>query len=1622
MKKTKLLFALLLICSLPIFSQVSFIEVTTPFDDVDDSSVAFADIDGDGDKDVLITGKNNSFSEITRLYTNDGNGNFALVNGTPFDNVTSSSVAFADIDGDNDQDVLISGNNGSTQISKLYKNDGTGNFTLVTGTPFDGVLLGSIAFADVDGDNDQDVLITGHDSSSSKISKLYTNNGSGTFTLVSGTPFDGASDSSVAFADIDGDNDQDVLITGNNGSSFESKLYTNNGSGTFTLVSGTPFVNIRKGSVAFTDIDGDNDQDLLITGQSNGFGRNTELYKNNGSGSFTLVTGVPFDRVDNSSVAFADVDGDNDQDVLITGLVGSSAISKLYINDGNGDFTLVTGTPFDGVNRGSIAFEDINGDNKQDVLITGNNNSFSKTSKLYKNTTSYAPTTITTAATSITQNTVLIGGDITKNNGLTVTERGIVYSTTDQTPEIGETGVIKDTNGAGLGMYSKTISGLNSETIYYYRAYSINSDGIGYGNVMAFATLGLSISSISRLNPTAQDLYDTSATYQIIFSKPVKDVDVSDFITNSLGVTINSVTAISNTTYNVALTNITTSGDVLLQTKGVAGVTGSNDITTLAGPAQTTTVDQQSKDDYLNQSTLGQTFTASTFGSIKSVTFYLEPGQHTFSGTADLKLYSGVSNNGGTEIDSESVTITSSTDSAGQTFTFSTPMTLSAGITHTITLENFSGSGSHALSSNRNGGYNGGHIIFSGMNNSSHLDFDLKIKIIEEETTIGDIALSTVAPITNEKYIKRSKTPETATVDATIVNNTNITLNGDISFQGLSTVTERGFLYSTTDTNPKIGDTDVTRDINGAGTGVFSKTFSGLTPNTTYFYRAYAINTQGVGYGEVKKVFFNHALHFDKSNDYITIPDNAAFDFSNGFSIEAWVRVTSFSGNPVIFSQYASNQKAFATIVKTDGSIENTISTDGSSDTYYTTANKITPHIWQHVAFTYDGTTMKFYINGTEAGIDGSVTGSTGTVFNSTAPIELGARNGSLFYGGDMDEVRIWTKTLTNTEINNQKDSRIDPSTANLVAYYNFNNGVLFGDNTSITEIKDVTSNNLVGTLNGFNRIGATSNFVEGVTSGSFGTNGIKTNFFNTTGNWSAASNWSLGTVPTQIEKAIISSGNTVTIDVDDLVIDDFTLENNATLSIPADKEITIQNEFSTSGNLELLSDKNNSGVLFLDGTTSGNVTYTRGGLLANEWYIITPPVSGQTIKSFAENVSNDIRTNTSVSPTRYAIATYDDSKATGTRWVYFDANVNATDTFTAGQSYSMSRATNGGVSFTGTLTVNDLNKTLTAGAWNAIGNPFTTYYPANKNSSTSFLNDNLSKLDINFPSLYIWDDTQNKYVAVTELDATARSLPPGQGFFIKMKAGETEILFNEEKRTLKPATGTTDFSKTETTPNITLTVTQGKTAVHTSIKFFDNTTAGFDAGYDIGNFDSGSLDIYSHLVDNSNTNNYTIQSLSNSNFDGVVIPISINAKKGDQITLSGVFTNIPSEINVYLEDRNTNSFTELTATSQKEIVIENEGATKDRFYIHLSQKALNTNTTLLTDVALYSNHKTVFIHNIKEAGTFTLHSMLGSQVYQQKVSVSAKTEIPLKDLSIGIYLATLKTNSGTITKKIILE
>lgn len=95
--------------------------------------------------------------------------------------------------------------------------------------------------------------------------------------------------------------------------------------------------------------------------------------------------------------------------------------------------------------------------------------------------------------------------------------------------------------------------------------------------------------------------------------------------------------------------------------------------------------------------------------------------------------------------------------------------------------------------------------------------------------------------------------PTVSTTTVTNISTTTATAGGRVSNDGGFTVTQRGVCFSTSP-YPQVTDMHTT---DGAGTGTFVSYLSGLTPGTTYYYRAYATNAIGTVYGE-QSVFVTH--------------------------------------------------------------------------------------------------------------------------------------------------------------------------------------------------------------------------------------------------------------------------------------------------------------------------------------------------------------------------------------------------------------------------------------------------------------------------------------------------------------------------------------------------------------------------------------------------------------------------------------------------------------------------------------------------------------------------------------------------------------------------------------------
>lgn len=293
------------------------------------------DIDGDGDLDIFLSGLNESEETMSMVYRNDGTGVFTEDGSSSILPFFIGDAEFIDSDGDSDLDIILTGAVSDTfAATKLYLNDGSGNFTS-TLTDIDSLAytFSDISVGDVDSDGDQDIFMCGNAVVGSTgvgfISRLYLNNGSNMFS-VSPQMFGGIS-GVAKFSDYDNDEDLDLIMSGTNDLGGISYIYNNDGNGQFSLNPENPIPPLEGAAITLLDADQDGDQDLFITGIDNVALEFVFVYFDNQDGTFVPVDDQPFTGVWAATIEAGDIDGDSDLDLYVSGAF-APAFASLYVN------------------------------------------------------------------------------------------------------------------------------------------------------------------------------------------------------------------------------------------------------------------------------------------------------------------------------------------------------------------------------------------------------------------------------------------------------------------------------------------------------------------------------------------------------------------------------------------------------------------------------------------------------------------------------------------------------------------------------------------------------------------------------------------------------------------------------------------------------------------------------------------------------------------------------------------------------------------------------------------------------------------------------------------------------------------------------------------------------------------------------------------------------------------------------------------------------------------------------------------------------------------------------------------------------------------------------------------
>jgi len=182
-------------------------------------------------------------------------------------------------------------------------------------------------------------------------------------------------------------------------------------------------------------------------------------------------------------------------------------------------------------------------------------------------------------------------------------------------------------------------------------------------------------------------------------------------------------------------------------------------------------------------------------------------------------------------------------------------------------------------------------------------------------------------------------------------------------------------------------------------------------------------------------------------NNYILTPNNSAINVTNNFTIEFWIQPSKTETWAVILQEgkCSNSSSSYNVAINVDSTLSFTFNCNGNCNyaNSYKCSTKIYPGVCLHVAISYSTTGVKFYFNGILQPGQYTTGSYCGNLKNSSEPLQIGVYkflNESLgaYFDGLIDELRIWGKVLTPSEIiSNYQDTLIGNETE-LRLYYKF--------------------------------------------------------------------------------------------------------------------------------------------------------------------------------------------------------------------------------------------------------------------------------------------------------------------------------------------------------------------------------------------------------------------------------------------------------------------------------------------------------------------------------------------------------------------------------------------------------
>jgi hypothetical protein len=354
--------------ALPRFAARQGLTLGVPAAIVHPASARLLDIDASSTLDIVGLSQGASGYTLAKA-SGSGSGTFASA--TTQTSTTIGRTAVADIDNDNNADLVVIGQTITDRAIETYL---AGSGSLVPAGPrviatYD---IQSVDIVDIDGNGFRDVMIATRGAFPAYLSDVTYYPGIGLGRFGPGvTIWSGTSMLSSAVGDLDGNMKPDLVVHYYASSSYHEEIRLGAGGGTFgqpaTVSSTNPDFPIERFSIR--DIDRDGKRDLVGIGGS-------ELMVRLGNGDGTVGASIRSvaPRSTYNDVQFADFDGDSHLDLAIPGQ------GAVVLSLGNGDGTFRPPLSYESAdNAFSISVGDVDKDGRLDILVS---NGFDKVSVL----------------------------------------------------------------------------------------------------------------------------------------------------------------------------------------------------------------------------------------------------------------------------------------------------------------------------------------------------------------------------------------------------------------------------------------------------------------------------------------------------------------------------------------------------------------------------------------------------------------------------------------------------------------------------------------------------------------------------------------------------------------------------------------------------------------------------------------------------------------------------------------------------------------------------------------------------------------------------------------------------------------------------------------------------------------------------------------------------------------------------------------------------------------------------------------------------------------------------------------------------------------------------------------